>query len=128
MKMAKVEAAIRATLAFYQAFNEQDVAAMMALISDDCTFETSCPAPDGRLIFGKEALEKYWHAFFIETPDAHIEIEEISGFGMRCVARWRLEWPDAAGSPTHIRGVDIIRVKDGAICETFSYAKGQPAA
>ncbi len=124
MKMAKVEAAIRVTLAYYQALNDHDIAGMVRLISDDCTLETSGPAPAGRLISGKQALEQYWQAFFTETPDAHVEIEDIFGFGRRCVAHWRQEWLDSAGSSTHIRGVDIIRVTDGAICDIRSYVKG----
>jgi hypothetical protein len=38
--------------------------------------------------------------------------------------RWRYHWVDAAGKQGHVRGVDIFQVKDGFICEKFSYVKG----
>ena len=73
---------------------------------------------------GKEAIARYWEDFFRESPHAHIEIEEIFGFGKRCIMRWKYEWVDAAGEKGHIRGVDIVRVKKDTICEKLSYVKG----
>ena len=52
------------------------------------------------------------------------EIEEIFGLGMRCVARWKYSWVDAEGERGYVRGVDILRVKNGAIYERLSYIKG----
>lgn len=124
MKMAKVETAIRLVLAFNDAFNRHDVAGMMQLMSDDCIFENTSPAPDGTVYAGKEAVTQFWRAFFDDSPQAHIEIEEIFGLGMRCVMRWRYEWVDAAGDKGHVRGVDVFLVKNGLICEKLSYVKG----
>lgn len=56
MKMAKLEAAMRIVLEFNQAFNRQDVAGMMQLMSDDCIIEHAAPAPDGAVLRGKEAV------------------------------------------------------------------------
>lgn len=124
MKMSRLESAIRVTLEFYEAVNRHDVAGIMQLLSDDCIFENSEPAPDGAVYTGKEALTRFWQEFFHESPNAQIEIEEIFGLGMRCVARWRYDWADTAGERQYVRGVDILRVKNGAICEKLSYIKG----
>lgn len=124
MKMSRLESGIRISLEFYEAFNRHDVAGMMQLMSDDCIFEYSEPAPDGVVYLGKEAGARFWQDFFLESPHAHIEIEEIFGLGFRCVARWRYDWVDAAGTGIHVRGVDIFRIKQGSICEMFSYIKG----
>jgi ketosteroid isomerase-like protein len=124
MRMSRVESAIRVVLEFNEAFNRRDVAAMMKLASDDCVFETADPAPDGRMYVGKERLTQFWQDFFRVSPQAHIEIEEIFGFGMRCVMRWRYDWVDGAGQPGHHRGVDIFHVKNGSISEILSYVKG----
>lgn len=124
MKMAKIEAAMRVTLAFNNALNRHDVPAMMALMSDDCVFENTCPAPDGTRYAGKAAVAQYWQDFFRASPQAHIQVEEIFGLGWRCVLRWRYDWVDAAGEPGHVRGVDIFTVKDGLISEKLSYVKG----
>ena len=124
MKMSKIETAMRTVLKFNEAFNRHDVAGMMQLMSDDCLFENTTPAPDGTVYSGKEAVRQFWHGFFRQSPQAHIEIEEIFGLGFRCIMRWRYEWRDEAGEKDHVRGVDIFRLKDGLISEKLSYVKG----
>lgn len=124
MKMSRVESAIRVVLAFNEAFNRHDVAGMMALMSDDCVFENTAPAPDGTRYSGKETIAQFWQDFFRESLQAHIEIEDIFGLGNRCVMRWRYDWVDAAGKKGYVRGVDIFQVKNGSICEKLSYVKG----
>lgn len=124
MKMARVEAAVRLVLAFYEAFNRHDVAGMMQLCSDDCLLESASPAPDGAVYAGKEALTRYWQDFFRASPQARIEVEDVIGFGMRCVARWRCEWTDGAGHKAHLRGVDLFQERGGLLCEQRSYVKG----
>ncbi len=115
---------MRVTLAFNDALNRHDVPAMMALMSDDCVFENTSPAPDGTRYVGKAAVTQFWQDFFSAAPEAHIQIEEIFGMGWHCVMRWRYDWVDAAGKPGHVRGVDIFTVKDGLISEKLSYVKG----
>lgn len=123
-RMAKVESAIRLVIAFNEAFNRHDVPAMMLLMSDDCLFENTEPPPDGTIYSGKEEVTQFWQAFFRQSPGAQIEIEEIFGFGDRCIMRWVYNWVEASGEAGHVRGVDIFRVKDGFICEKLSYVKG----
>jgi predicted SnoaL-like aldol condensation-catalyzing enzyme len=97
---------------------------MMQLMSDDCVFENTAPAPDGAVYSGKEAVTHYWQDFFTLSPNAHINIEEIFGYGTRCIMRWRYDWVDEAGNDGHVRGVDLFRVQNGFICEKLSYVKG----
>jgi predicted SnoaL-like aldol condensation-catalyzing enzyme len=122
--MSKIEEATRVVLAFNEAFNRHDVAGMMELMGDDCVFENTAPAPDGAVYKGKEAVTQFWQDFFRESPQAHIEIEEIFGMGFHCVMRWRYKWVDAAGEKGHVRGVDIFKLRDGLISEKLSYVKG----
>lgn len=123
--MSRVEVATRTVLAFNDAFNRHDVAAMMALMSEDCVFENTHPAPDGTVYAGRESVAQFWRDFFHESPQAQIEIEEIFGLGgNRCVMRWRYHWVDAAGRAGHVRGVDVFKVEDGLIREKLSYVKG----
>jgi predicted SnoaL-like aldol condensation-catalyzing enzyme len=123
-RLEKLESSMRVVLEFNEAFNRHDVAGMMRLMSDDCLFENTDPAPDGTAYSGREAVAQFWQEFFRESPHASIKIEEIFGLGFRCVMRWKYTWMDAAGTEGHVRGVDIFRVKDGLICEKFSYVKG----
>jgi hypothetical protein len=122
--MSRVESAIRVALEFKEAFNRHDVAGMMQLMSDDCVFENTAPAPDGSRYSEKEAITQFWQDFFHESPQAHIEIEDIFSPGLRCIMRWKYDWVDAAGKKGHVRGVDIFQVKNGVICERLSYIKG----
>ncbi len=124
IRMSKLEAGVRLVIAFNDAFNRHDVAGMMQFMSDDCIFENTDPAPDGTVYAGKEAVTQFWQSFFRESPKAHIEIEEIFGFGLRCVMRWQYQWTDEAGTQGHVRGVDVFKIKDGLICEKLSYVKG----
>ena len=125
IRMSKIETAIRTVLEFNEAFNSHDVAGMMKLMSDDCVFENTHPAPDGTPYSGKEVVTQFWQNFFQESPRAHIEIEEIFGLGNnRCVMRWTYSWVDEAGNQGHVRGVDIFKLSDGLISEKLSYVKG----
>ena len=119
IRMSKLETAIRIVIEFNDAFNRHDVAGMMKLVSDDFVFENTSPAPDGTVYSGKEVVTKFWQDFFRQSPQAHIEIEEIFGMGLRCVMRWRYDWGDG-----HVRGVDIFKLREGLICEKLSYVKG----
>jgi predicted SnoaL-like aldol condensation-catalyzing enzyme len=123
-RMSKIEAAIRIVLDFNDAFNRHDVAGMMKLMTDDCVFENTDPAPDGTVYSGKEAVTQFWQDFFRESPHAHIEIEEVFGLGLRCIMRWKYSWADTEGLEGHVRGVDIFQIKDGLISEKLSYVKG----
>ena len=122
--MARLETAVRVVLDFNDAFNSHDVAGMMRLMSADCVFENTAPAPDGTVYAGKEAVAQFWRDFFQASPQARITIEEIFGLDFRCVVRWRYDWVDAAGDRGHVRGADIFQLKDGLICQKLSYVKG----
>jgi predicted SnoaL-like aldol condensation-catalyzing enzyme len=97
---------------------------MMQLMTDDCLFENTYPAPNGTAYSGKEAVTKFWEDFFRESPHAQIEIEEIFGLGLHCVMRWKYTWVDAEGRAGHVRGVDVFKIKDNLISEKLSYVKG----
>jgi ketosteroid isomerase-like protein len=122
--MAKIELAMRLVLEFNEAFNRHDVAGMMQRMSDDCVFENTDPAPDGTLYSGKEAVTQFWEGFFLASPQANIEIEDIFGLGNHCIMRWKYNWVDETGQKGHVRGVDIFKVEQGFISEKLSYVKG----
>jgi ketosteroid isomerase-like protein len=104
---------------FHDALNRHDVDGMMALMTDDCVFENTFPAPDGTRFEGQMAVCGFWREFFAGSPQAHIEVEESFAAGERGIIRWRYKWGDG-----HIRGVDVFRVRDGKISEKLSYVKG----
>lgn len=105
---------------FGDAFNRRDVDAIMALMTDDCRFENTSPAPDGEPYVGQAAVRGFWQRFFADAPNAHFDWEETIACGDRAVVRWMYHW-SAEG---HIRGVDVMRVRDGKVAEKLSYVKG----
>jgi ketosteroid isomerase-like protein len=109
---------------FNDALNAHDVGAMMALMSEDCSFENTYPPPDGVRLEGQAAVRAFWERFFAESRSAAIAVEEIFACDDRCVMRWIYRWRDATGQPGHVRGVDLYRVRDGLIVEKLSYVKG----
>ncbi len=114
-----------ATLArFSAAWGAGDVDAMRALVTDDCVFEATGPAPDGRRFEGAEAVQAVWQELFATTADAAFTEEEAFTCEDRGVLRWRYAWTGADGSPGHVRGVDLLRFRGGKVSEKFSYVKG----
>ena len=107
---------------FNDAFNRHDMDAIMALISDDCVFDTTNPAPDGERFEGKDSVRQAWEHLFSGSPDATFLTEEIFACGDHCVVRWRYTWDSATAG--HVRGVDVFRVQDGLVAEKLSYVKG----
>src|SRR5438270_8668151 len=73
---------------FDEAFNSHDVEAIMALMTDDCIFESTYPPPDGVRHQGQEAVRQAWNELFRASPDALFEGEETFATGDRCVVRW----------------------------------------
>jgi ketosteroid isomerase-like protein len=106
---------------FNKAFNRHDVDGVMALMTADCVFENTLPAPDGERFEGAAAVRGFWKGFFQSTPGARFEAEEIFGAGDRAVVRWVFYWDESGG---HVRGGDVMRVRDGKVAEKLAYVKG----
>ena len=118
------KATLMAIERFNEAFGRHDVEDVMRAMTDDCVFENTCPPPDGERYEGREAVRGFWERFFRSSPDAAFETEEVLASGDRCVVRWRYRWVGKEGTPGHIRGVDLFRVRDGKVAEKLSYVKG----
>ena len=123
IRISRIESASRIVLAFNESFNRHDIDGMMKLVSDKCVMEHYEPAPDGALYSGKKAITAFWKEFFRKSPEAHTDIEEILGFSMRCMMRWKCTWTNSEGKKHQLRGVSIFKVYNDIILEILSYAK-----
>ena len=121
MSDSQTKATLAAIDRFNDAFNRHDVDAVMALMTADCVFESTAPAPDGQRHEGAAAVRAVWESFFTSTPRARFEAEEIFATGDRAVVRWIFHWDGQGG---HVRGVDVMKVRDGKVSEKFAYVKG----
>ena len=104
--------------AFGAAWADRDLDAALAMITDDCIFDATGPAPDGTCCVGAEAIRAVWAPIF-EDASSRFEEEETFQADDRVVQRWRYSF---AGG--HVRGVDLFRVRDGKVAEKLSYVKG----
>lgn len=109
---------------FTEAQNRHDLAAMIDLVSDQCVFESNSPAPNGKLYQGKEAIAQLWHEIFTQWSDANIKIEDIFGFGLRCIILWSCNWTDDFGNKRRLRAMEICHFQVATIHEVLSYVKG----
>jgi uncharacterized protein (TIGR03086 family) len=109
---------------FGTAFDRRDLDAVMALVTDDCVFESTSPAPDGTRFEGAADVRAEWEKLFANTVEPRFETEETVVLGDRAVVRWQYSWQEPSGDRGHVRGVDVLRLRDGKIAEKFSYVKG----
>jgi len=121
---ADPNAVVRLIVRFNDALNAGDVDAMMRLMSADCVFENTVPAPEGTRYEGQQAVRAFWESFFRGSRSPHIDIEEVFAMEEHCVMRWVYSWLDSSGNRRHVRGVDIYRIRGGLITEKLSYVKG----
>ena len=106
---------------FNQVFLRRDPSDLVNLIGEECVIENTSPAPDGSRHVGKEACVALWTQI-ATMKDAHFEPEDIVARGDFGVIRWRLVWGDAPDQS--VRGVNLMRVRDGRIVEALGYVKG----
>ena len=109
---------------FGAAFARRDLDAAMELVTADCVFESTSPAPDGVRFEGAAAVRAEWEKLFADTVDPQFETEESVVLGDRAVVRWRYSWQEPSGERGHVRGVDVLRLREGKIAEKLSYVKG----
>jgi len=103
---------------FGLAWAAHDLEAALALVTEDCVFDATGPAPDGMRHVGREAIRRAWGPIFADS-NTRFEEEETFSAGGRVVQRWRYTWNGG-----HVRGVDVFRVRNGKVAEKLSYVKG----
>jgi uncharacterized protein (TIGR02246 family) len=102
---------------FNAAWAAHDLPGALALISEDCVFESTAP-PDGERSAGREAIAAAWKPIFDDVT-SQFTVEETIEAGHRVVQRWRYDWGGG-----HIRGVDVFAVAAGQITQKLAYVKG----
>jgi ketosteroid isomerase-like protein len=103
---------------FASEWAKHDLDAALALVTEDCVFDATGPAPDGTRCVGRDEIRRAWQPIFDDSA-ARFEEEETFAAGARVVQRWRYSWDGG-----HVRGVDLFRVQDGKVAEKLSYVKG----
>jgi ketosteroid isomerase-like protein len=104
--------------AFGAFWADHDLEGALSLLTDDCVFDATGPAPDGAHYVGPQEVREAWRAIF-DDPSSVFEAEETFGAGDRVVQRWRYSWDGG-----HVRGVDLLKVRGDKVAEKLSYVKG----
>lgn len=110
---------------FIAAFQHKDPAAIPGLVAPDCVMEAMHPAPEGMRVEGREANIAFWQAM-VQDPGGVFEVEDVVIAGDRAVNRWRYRFGKGAGQS--VRGVTLLRVQEGKICEALGYGKTMPGS
>ncbi len=103
--------------AFNAAWDAHDLDATLALVTEDCVFESARPGVNGARVVGREALAAVWAPSFARGGEP-FAIEDTIVAGDRVVQLWRFTDGDRV-----VRGVDVLRVRDGLLAEKFGYVK-----
>jgi uncharacterized protein (TIGR02246 family) len=103
---------------FGSAWADHDLERCLSMLTEDCVFDATGPAPDGARYVGRDAIRKAWQAIF-EDSSSRFDAEETFAAGDRVVQLWTYAWGDG-----HVRGVDVFRVRGDQVAEKFSYVKG----
>jgi ketosteroid isomerase-like protein len=106
---------------FNQAFQLHDAALLLDLIAEDCVLENTQPAPNGSRHVGREACLALWQGI-AGNRDGWFELENTEVFGETALIFWRYCWGE--GEQSSVRGVNVMRVRDGKIVEGRGYVKG----
>lgn len=105
---------------FNQAFVQHDGSLLDGLIAEDCVMESVEPAPDGTRYVGRHACLEFWQRL-ANSRDGAFADEDIVAMGERAIIRWRYRF--GPGLSQSVRGVNVMRVRDGLIVEALGYVK-----
>lgn len=116
---------------FTQAWNDQDIEALMSHVCDDdaCTFMASVGNDvEGSKWVGRDAVREGFASLWIGYPDAHFEpVGEDFIVGDRGCSEWIFTGTKAAdGTKIVARGCDVYTFRDGKILVKNSMRKQRP--
>lgn len=106
---------------FHNAFEKHRPEDLDELIGEECVLENTAPAPDGARYEGRRACLDFWKGI-ASSANLVFEAEEIWTSEDRGIIRWRLRWSESEAD--RVRGVNIMRIRDGKIVEGLGYVKG----
>jgi hypothetical protein len=110
---------------FNRAFVQHDGSLLEDLIAEDCVMESVEPAPDGTRYVGRSACLEFWQNL-ANSRDGEFAAEDIVGIDEHGIIRWRYRFgPELSQS---VRGVNVMRVRDGLIVEALGYVKSGDAS
>jgi SnoaL-like domain len=105
---------------YNEAFTVHDPALLDGLLAPGCVIEDTGPAPDGALHVGQAACLRRWSGL-AGDPALQFTPQDVEIHADLAVIQWRLRWGE--GPQDHVRGVNLMRVRNGEIVEARGYVK-----
>lgn len=105
---------------FNHAFVLHDASLLENLVAEDCVMESVDSASEGSRVVGRAANLQLWRNL-ADNRDGQFEVEDVVVFGDRANIRWR--YRSGPGLSQYVRGVTLMRLRDGLIVEALAYAK-----
>lgn len=105
---------------FNDAFLRHDPDRLDELVGEGCVMEAMQPAPDGARYEGRAACLAFWRALAGDHA-TQFQPEEVRVAGDGATIRWQYRY--GPGPADYVRGVNLMRVRDGKIIEALGYGK-----
>ena len=106
------------------AFNSNDMAAIMPYFTDDACFNTTRgPGAEGNTYQGKEAIEGAFKALFNSVETVRWEPLDTRIAGDKVYCEYMRKARSKSGEDTEWMTIDVITFRDGLITQKSSYTK-----
>jgi steroid delta-isomerase-like uncharacterized protein len=128
-RITRRQAVEQTVRAYYEAMDNRDVNAMLAMWSDDGVEDI---VPIG-VVRGRGELGDFLRSLFQAMPDARTTITRLIAGEQSCSVEWRLEGTfngspfmgiEPTGSRVELREVSVVELEDGHITEITAYFDG----
>jgi hypothetical protein len=107
---------------FNEAFRQHDISILEPLIDESCIMEAAMPAPNGETTIGKEDCLAFWRQL-IDAKGTQFTPEKVIVALENAIIFWRFSWGE--GDENSVRGVNIMKVKNGKVTEALGYVKAE---
>lgn len=110
----------------HDAFNRQDVDAIVAYFADDGVFQLARgPEAHGRRLQGREEIAAFLRARFEAIPDMRWEDYGMTISGNRAAAEWLVTATLPDGRPLELYGCDLYTFRGRRIVKKDTYWKSR---
>ena len=108
----------------FEAFNRHDAAAVAALMTEDCIFETAAgPDVHGQRHSGRPAAQAAFEQVWTALPD--VRWDDVRHFcsGNRAVSEWVFRATRSDGSRIEVQGCDLFTIRHGKVAVKQAFRK-----
>jgi len=128
MKHPDSESTVAVLDAMFAAFNRHDAATVVALMTDDCLFETAAgPEVFGARHVGRKAVQAAFEQTWETMPDVRWDHVRHFACGDRAVSEWTFRATRPDGARIEVHGCDLFTTIDGKVAEKHAFRKERPA-